>query len=95
MEALHRVVTSKTRAVVISTPNEPLINRIKKILIALRVFRFLFPNISSDMTEEWHLSSFDIALMKNMCDGLFRIKKIQGAPFRWLPIRYIFSLEKI
>jgi ubiquinone/menaquinone biosynthesis C-methylase UbiE len=95
MEELHRVVTAKTAAIVISTPNEPLINFFKKVLIKLHLFKFLFPNISNDMTEEWHLSSFDIKLMEKMCDGLFRIKKIQGAPFRWLPIRYIFTIEKI
>ncbi|MFA5750655.1 MAG: class I SAM-dependent methyltransferase [Candidatus Shapirobacteria bacterium] len=95
MENLWGVADEHTRAIVISTPNEPLINRLKKFFISIGLFKKLFPNISNDMTEEWHLSSFDIPLMKKMCDGLFLIKKIQGVPFRWLPVRYVFSLEKI
>jgi 2-polyprenyl-3-methyl-5-hydroxy-6-metoxy-1,4-benzoquinol methylase len=94
MEELARVVGPDTKAVIVSTPNEPYINRWKKFFISIGIFRWLFPNISKDMTEEWHLSSFDIPLMEKMCDGLFRIKRIQGAPFDWLPVRYIFTLEK-
>ena len=95
MEELSRVVGPDTKAIIISTPNEPLINRWKRFFISIGLFRWLFPNISKDMTEEWHLSSFDIPLMEKMCEGLFRIKKIQGAPFNWLPVRYVFTLEKI
>ncbi|MBU1349030.1 class I SAM-dependent methyltransferase [Patescibacteria group bacterium] len=95
MEELHRVVGPDTKAVIVSTPNEPLINRLKNFFISLGLFRWLFPNISKDMTEEWHLSSFDIPLMEKTCAGLFRITRIQGAPFDALPVRYIFTLKKL
>lgn len=95
LEELYRAVTDETKAVVVTTPNEPLINRIKKLMIGLRIFTRLLPGISADMTEEWHLTSFDLPLMKKLCEGKFLIKKIQGVPFRWLPLRYVYTLKKI
>ena len=94
MQELHRVVNATTKAVVISTPNEPLIQKFKDILIRLKIFKWIFPHLAEKMTDEWHLSSFDIPLMKKVSDGLFDIIKIQGAPYNWLPIRYIFTLKK-
>lgn len=95
MEEMYAVVDDSTEAVVVSTPNEPLINSIKRVIFAVPFVRKLFPHIADDMTEEWHLSSFDIPLMRKSCEGLFKIRKIQGAPFRWLPIRYVYTLDKI
>lgn len=95
IEEMHAVTDGSTEAVIVSTPNEPFINAAKRVIFALPFVRKLFSHIADDMTEEWHLSSFDISLMRETCKGLFHITKIQGAPFRWLPIRYVFTLEKI
>lgn len=95
IQELHRTATEKTKAIVISTPNEPLIQKFKDILIKIGIFKWIFPHLAEKMTDEWHLSSFDIPLMKKVTNGLFEIEKIQGAPYNWLPIRYIFTLKKI
>ncbi len=94
MEQLYAAADERTKAVVVSTPNEPMINSIKRALRAVGLFRLLFPKIAEDMTDEWHLTSFNIPTMRKVSAGLFDIVKIQGAPFDWLPIRYIFTLKK-
>jgi len=95
LKELWNVANTGTKKIIISTPNEPLIQRLKNILIKLKIFKFIFPTLAEKMTDEWHLSSFDIPLMKKLCEGLFTIEKITGAPYNWLPVRYIFTLKKI
>ncbi len=95
LKELWKTASQETEKIIISTPNEPLIQGLKNILIKLKIFKFIFPTLAEKMTDEWHLSSFDIPLMKKLCDGYFTIERISGAPYTWLPIRYIFTLKKI
>jgi hypothetical protein len=74
---------------VVSFPNEPLINFIKKIFIKLGIFYLVFPNIPKDMTEEWHLHIFDLNRFKKLVNGDWRLVSVKGIPFDFFPIRYV------
>jgi 2-polyprenyl-3-methyl-5-hydroxy-6-metoxy-1,4-benzoquinol methylase len=75
--------------IIISVPNEPLINRIKGFLQRLHIFSYLFPGISKKMDDEWHLSSFNLALLRKLTDYNFKELRVLAAPFIWLPLHYI------
>ncbi len=94
LREFHRVLKSEGK-LVISFPNEPLINFIKRIFIRLGLFEFLFPNVPRNMMEEWHLHSFDLNVFKELIGNKWKIEKVTGAPFTWSPIRYVVSCVKI
>lgn len=87
---------------IISIPNESLINSIKKILRKLRLFILLFPkkksslsyNVPDDMTDEWHLHELNISILNNMLKNYFTIVKYKGIPFNILPLRYVLQCQK-
>ncbi len=93
LRELARVVKPKG-VVVISIPNELLINRLKAWL---RHFRLL-PTSGSNperytmperMDEEWHLHSLDLPSFRLLVDGLLRVEVVRAVPWAWLPIRYV------
>jgi len=79
--------------VVISIPNERFINNLKKILIRLKIFLVLFPNISKKMDDEWHLHSFSLDLLRRFTRGKLKIKEIKPIPLRFFPIRYVVKFN--
>jgi len=79
---------------VITFPNEPLINSIKKILIRFRLFHLFFPNIPPDMTEEWHLRSYDLVSFQKDSSPYWKISAVKGIPFDLLPLRYVLKCQK-
>jgi ubiquinone/menaquinone biosynthesis C-methylase UbiE len=79
---------------VVSFPNEPLINTIKRILIKFKLFYIFFPNIPADMTEEWHLRSYTLNAFKIDIRNIWTIEKLSGIPFNFLPIRYVVLCKK-
>ncbi len=85
---LRRAVIPEGR-IVLSIPNEPLINFIKGVAWNLGLFGFLFQNIPRRQDEEWHLHSFDINKLKKMAEGLVEIERIEAVPFWFLPVRYV------
>ena len=93
LNEFYRVLKPRGKFV-ISFPNEPLINFIKQIFIHLGMFKLFFPNIPKNMTEEWHLRSLDLNRFKEMTGKSWRIEKVLGVPFTWLPIRYVVSCFK-
>jgi len=86
---------------IISIPNELLINRIKKILIRLRLFRWLmtrrgeYREMPERMEDEWHLHTYPLREWFNLFKGSFRVVRLRKIPFFWLPLRYVVQLEKI
>lgn len=86
-------IAKKDSIVVVSVPNEKLINKIKMILQKLRLFALFFPNISKKMDDEWHLHSFDLDKLKKMTKNDYVIKKVKGIPFNFLPLRYVVKLK--
>jgi len=81
--------------IVISIPNEKLINQLKTILQKMRIFNFLFPDISKKMDDEWHLHCFDLKKLKQIISQNYTIKKTKGIPYNWLPIRYVVKMKII
>ncbi|MBU2579476.1 class I SAM-dependent methyltransferase [Candidatus Parcubacteria bacterium] len=86
-------ISKNNSIIVISAPNEKLINRIKVVLQRMKIFNFLFPNISKKMDDEWHLHSFDLKKIKNLIFDDYTIEKVRGIPYNFIPIRYVFKLK--
>ncbi|MBU4580260.1 methyltransferase domain-containing protein [Patescibacteria group bacterium] len=86
-------ISKNDSIIVVSIPNEKLINQIKKILQKVKIFNFLFPNISKKMDDEWHLHCFDLKGLKEIISRDFVINNIQGIPYNWLPLRYVVKMS--
>ena len=86
-------IAKKKSIIVISIPNEKLIDKIKNILQKLKIFNLFFPNIPEKMKDEWHLHSFDLDKLKKMVSQDYIIKNIQGIPYGFLPLRYVVKLK--
>jgi ubiquinone/menaquinone biosynthesis C-methylase UbiE len=93
LKEFHRVSTD-TGKLIISFPNEPLINKLKKMLIAIGVFNLFFPNIPKDMLEEWHLRAMDLRVFKKFARRHWNIVSVSPVPSRLLPIRYVVLADK-
>lgn len=100
--AIHemaRILEPKGKAVV-SVPNELLIDRIKRILIRLRIFHWLFTQkgeygeIPERMEDEWHLHTYPLKEWFSLFKKSFRVIRLKRIPFVWLPLRYVIHLEK-
>lgn len=97
----HRIIdeilkiAKNDSVIVISIPNEKVIDLIKWFFIKLGVFKLLFPNIPIKNADEWHLINFDKKLFKEIIDKKLTIKMTKRIPFFLLPIRYIFVCKKI
>jgi ubiquinone/menaquinone biosynthesis C-methylase UbiE len=95
---MHRIVAGGGVAVV-SVPNERLINTLKAMLRASGLYRVLLGVRSGDyqmperMDDEWHLHVFDLAGLLAMIPPGLRVTRIEGIPFRWLPLRYVVRCE--
>lgn len=74
-------------AVILTIPNEDLIQRFKDVLIAARVFRFLLKNIPEK--NEWHLHSFSLPILRSMIRGILEEVEVIAVPSKLLPIRYV------
>ncbi len=85
---------------IISVPNERLINRIKKILIRLGIFRRLmtqkgeYREMPERMEDEWHLHTYPLRDWLNLFKRFFKVVRLRKIPFFWLPLRYVVQLRK-
>jgi ubiquinone/menaquinone biosynthesis C-methylase UbiE len=95
---MRRIVVGGGVAVV-SVPNERLINTLKAILRASGLHRLLLGARSGDyqmperMDDEWHLHVFDLAGLLAMIPPGLKVTRVEGIPFRWLPLRYVVRCE--
>jgi SAM-dependent methyltransferase len=95
---MRRIVTGGGVAVV-SVPNERLINALKGMLRASGLYRILLGSRKGDyqmperMDDEWHLHVFDLAGLLALIPPGLRVTRIEGVPFRWLPLRYVVRCE--
>jgi hypothetical protein len=91
-------VAADGATLVISVPNEAWIDRVKSMLRATRLSRWLLKGNQKQqdgyqspekMTDEWHLHSFDLALIRQVTANLLQIEAIRAVPFDFLPLRYV------
>ncbi|HNU68874.1 MAG TPA: methyltransferase domain-containing protein [Myxococcota bacterium] len=86
---------------VVSIPNESVINGIKGHFLDNPIGRVLLNekpgtyHSSKKMDDEWHLHSFDLKMLKCICEGVFRIDRLAAIPSPVLPIRYVARLAPI
>jgi 2-polyprenyl-3-methyl-5-hydroxy-6-metoxy-1,4-benzoquinol methylase len=97
----HRVVCEMARVatadavLVISVPNEAWIERVKGIIRRLGLGRWLLKGSNGSysspdqMTDEWHLHSFDLTLLKEISKGILVIRQTKAIPFSFIPLRYV------
>ena len=83
---------------VFSVPNESSINAVKALMRRSRFDRVLnfvsgykFP---TDMTEEWHLHSFDADYSRQVIGGYFELEKISYIPSSLFCVRIVVSCRK-
>jgi len=86
--------------VVLSVPNESMINRIKGVLIRFGIFEWLFrrrgsyQEMSERMEDEWHLHVFELIEWLDLFRKYFKVTHLRRVPFYWLPLRYVIRLER-
>jgi hypothetical protein len=86
--------------VVLSIPNESMINRIKGILVRFGIFQWLFQGrgayskMSERMEDEWHLHAFELKEWLDLFRKYFKVTHLRRIPFYWLPLRYVIRLER-
>ena len=86
-------LAKKESVVVVSVPNEGLIDGVKKVLQMTGMFGRFFPKFSQKMTEEWHLHRFSLAKLKGIAQRDYVIQKVKRIPFWWLPLRYVAKMK--
>jgi 2-polyprenyl-3-methyl-5-hydroxy-6-metoxy-1,4-benzoquinol methylase len=97
---MARIATANA-ILVISVPNEAWINRVKGIICALGLSHWLLQGdgdayTSPDkMTDEWHLHSFDLALLQEISKDILFIRQIKAIPFGFIPLRYVVCCQVI
>ena len=102
-EALHEMarILKPNGVAVISVPNELWINRIKSILVKLRIFRWFvnrrgeYKEMPERMEDEWHLQVLSLEEWHNLFRKCFNVTGFTRIPFFWLPLRYVIRLEKL
>jgi len=91
LEEMARVARPEA-VIVLSVPNEDWIDRLKQ---AARRMGWKGSggtggyHVPSRMTDEWHLLSFDLDLLKEVCRGLLEIREVASIPFNAVPLRYV------
>jgi len=73
--------------VVVSIPNELLIDRIKRELGRVPGLRRWLKTLA-DEGNEWHVHQFDLRTLREVAEGAVELVAVQGIPARWLPVRY-------
>lgn len=98
LREMRRVVTPDGR-VVVSFPNEALIDRVKDLLVAVGLWRWFADDrgegyvASQRMQDEWHLHALSVAAVREMTRGSFRVEAVAGVPSAWLALRHVIALR--
>lgn len=82
----------KDGLIVISIPNETIINKIKDIFDSLKLYDKLFPNLEKH--NDWHIHCFDLQSFKDCIPKGIEIQNIKPIPNSILPLRYVISFKK-
>ncbi|RLA83772.1 MAG: hypothetical protein DRG40_06485 [Deltaproteobacteria bacterium] len=93
-------IAKEDATIVITIPNENLINLFKTLFFKVRLARFLFRNDyrpAYRMTDEWHLHTFNLKEFRRLINKLkdsLTIRQVQAIPFFFLPLRYVITCNK-
>ena len=85
-------VTRPGGVVVLSVPNERLIDRTKDLLSRARLLRWLSSRdyqVPADMKDEWHLHAFDLETLRSVAAPHLRVERVVGVPHTLLPLRWV------
>lgn len=88
-------VSKKDAIIVITIPNEGLINKVKKLLVSINLFDVFLKDVPREMNREWHLHFFSLDYLKKVISGKLAIVEIQVTPFKSFPLRYIIKCRKL
>jgi SAM-dependent methyltransferase len=83
--------------VVLSVPNERLINRVKATLRRLGAWNLVMRRadyaMPDRMDDDWHLHSFDLAMLRGIIPPALRVTRVVGVPFRACALRWVVRCE--
>ena len=83
--------------VVLSVPNEQLINRVKATLRRLGAWNLVMRRadyaMPDRMDDDWHLHSFDLAMLRGIIPPALRVTRVVGVPFRACALRWVVRCE--
>lgn len=93
-------VAANDSVIVISIPNEALIDRLKDWIGKLGLSRWLLAGgpeqnayDSPANANEWHLHRFDLKLLSEVTAGRLVMVASKAIPFFWLPLRYVVQFR--
>lgn len=92
LSELKRVVKNQG-LIIVSIPNEKLINKLKDIIGFFKIYQRLFFNIPRRNDDEWHLHSFDLKSFKKYIPSDFNTQAIIPVPSVFLPLRYVLAFK--
>ncbi len=92
LNELQRVIKDNG-IIIISIPNEKLINNLKDIVDSLKIYKKLFSNIPRKNDEEWHLHSFDLRSFQEHIPDSVQIQSVTAIPSVLLPLRYVVTMS--
>jgi ubiquinone/menaquinone biosynthesis C-methylase UbiE len=91
-------VAKDDAVIVVSIPNEKMIDAIKSIARKLNLASLFSAKkgdyaIPEKMTDEWHLHQFDVKVLKNFLPSYLEVEAIRAIPFFLLPLRYVAKIR--
>jgi SAM-dependent methyltransferase len=100
-QEMARVATADG-CIIITIPNEALIDGAKGVIRRLGLARWLLAGNagegeaydSPDEANEWHLHSFNLALLRKVTADWLTIRQVRAIPFAFLPLRYVVLCQK-
>lgn len=85
--------------IVLSIPNEALINRTKSLLWRTGLHRLVFRRggyqAAKHMEDEWHLHELGLDELRALAVGILEIVAVQAIPFTAYPIRYVVKCRPL
>jgi ubiquinone/menaquinone biosynthesis C-methylase UbiE len=96
LQEIHRVAKPDAR-VVVTLPNERLINLTKRAVLLLGLKRWIAGgyDMSDDMLDEWHRSEITLGWMRRVCRGRFRIVEHRSVPFIGIAYHRILAFDVV
>lgn len=89
---LNRVVKDEG-LIIVTIPNEKLINKLKNAVDHFNLYHKLFPNIQKE--NDWHIHELELCSFKKYIPETLKIKTMIKVPSIFLPLRYVITLQNL